>query len=218
MTRWLWAALLVGCAREEHAAPAPQPEVGVIDSGRSDTTVSVDGALDGGDDSSGDEVEVDTGAPDTRFASLPPWPDADVSLWMTGPDAAPACDDAATDAEPGTRFCELYRDFFSHGGAASCQTYGCHGGDRGQQGLALGWTPRSMYDAMVAFKTWIEPKNLLVPVPGGDSRPVSALGKTVDATNGYFMPFLMPELGNRKLTDAEIGRINAWLARGAPFD
>lgn len=216
MKRWLWALWLVGCSSEEpHAAPAPQPDVGVVDSARVDATV--DSRTDA-EDAFVDEVEIDTGTPDTRFASLPPWPDADVSLWMTGPDAAPACDDASTDAAPGTRYCELYRDFFSHSGVASCQTYGCHGGDRGQQGLALGWTAKSMYDAMVAWKTWIEPKNLLVPVPGGDSRPVSALTKALDATNGYFMPFVMPELGNRKLTDAEIARIQSWLARGAPFD
>jgi hypothetical protein len=75
-----------------------------------------------------------------------------------------------------------------------------------------------MYDAMVAFTTWIEPRALLTPVPGGDSRPVSALARAVGPASGYFMPTVVGELGNRKLTDAEVARIDAWLARGAPFD
>lgn len=214
----LAALLLVGCSADERASPLPQPETGVVDSSRLDGTAAPDTAvsIEAGD--AGDDVEVDTGTPDTRFSTYPPWADADVDAWLKGPDDAGACDDAATDAAPGTRFCELYRDFFSHGGAAGCQTYGCHGGERGAQDLAMGWTAKSMYDAMVAFKTWIEPKSLVTPVPGGDSRPVSALAKAVGPANGYFMPLLVPELGNRKLTDAEVARIEAWLARGAPFD
>lgn len=208
------ALILVGCSADEHASPLPQSEAGVVDSARVDaTTPDTELPFD-----AGDEVEGDTGAPDTRFSTYPPWADADVDAWLKGPDDAGACDDSATDAEPGTRFCELYRDLFAHSGAAACQTYGCHGGDRGAQDLAMGWTAKSMYDAMVAFKTWIAPKSLVTPVPGGDSRPVSALANAVGPANGYFMPLLVPELGNRKLTDAEVARIEAWLARGAPFD
>jgi len=204
--------LLAGCNADEHAPPLQEAEAGRADAASVVDTFVIDADAD-------DDVAVtDSGAPDTRFASYPPWPDADVDAWLGGPSDAGACDDSAADAASGTRFCDLYRDLFAHAGVAKCQTYGCHGGERGMQGLAMGWTAKSMYDAMVAFKTWIEPKTLLTPVPGGDSRPVSALSKSVGPADGYFMPFVVDELGNRKLTADEVARIDAWLARGAPFD
>lgn len=220
--RRLWlAAALVGCSPDPHPATVPdQPisEVGAADGAPVDAF-----ALEAGDASALDTLDTfdalgDSGAPDTRFASYPPWPDADVDGWLGGPADAGACEDVATDAAPGTRFCELYRDFFAHRGAAGCQTYGCHGGDRGAQGLALGWSARSAYDAMCGFKTWVAPGQLVTPAPGADSNPLSALANALGAKNGYFMPYVVDELGNRKLTDAEVARVEAWLARGAPFD
>lgn len=209
--------------------PAAAPDTGATDATdagsdtRPDTTLetSPDAPADGGTEAGGDATDADDAGPDTRFAELMPWPDADVDAWMTGPtDAAGSCDGipAPADAAPGTRFCELYRDLFSHAGVGKCVTYGCHGGDKGQSDLAMGWTPKSMYDRITTFTTWIEPKILVKVVPGGDSRPVSALHHALGPDMGYFMPFTVTELGNRKFVDTERARVEAWLARGAPFD
>lgn len=219
--------VVFACSSTE-ATPAPSDgpaDSGVVAETAGDTSkdTKVDSTLETSPDGAtdADETLTDTGEFDTRFAELSPWPDADVDAWMTGPtDAAGSCDGipAPADAAPGTRFCELYRDLFAHSGVAKCVTYGCHGGDKGQSDLAMGWTPKSMYDKITTFATWIEPKLLVKVVPGGDSRPGSALHHALNADTGYFMPFTVKELGNRKLLAAETARVEAWLARGAPFD
>jgi hypothetical protein len=128
--------------------------------------------------------------------------------------------EAATDADPKTRFCSIYFDLFGPTSAAKCQSQYCHGGPVGIMDLAMGWTGKSCYDALTTHLVkWIPPFHVVDAKPdGGDSNPTSILPKLLnpDEDAGLLMPRLRDD--NRVLSPEERARVAAWLARGAPFD
>ncbi len=124
-------------------------------------------------------------------------------------------------AKPGTRFCEIYRDIVHHDGSAKCQNYACHGGDHGWHGFSMGWTMEDCYASWTTFDTWMrppDPERFVVPVPGGDSRGVSAIWHFLFTKPTPIMPLVDSLVHNRKLTTEEQQRVSDWLGRGAPFD
>jgi len=192
-------------------------ETGVRDDSTPD---AFDAALEDTKTDSAKDTSVDDGSSETS-ADGDDASDADASDADPPWDGTIECDagDAATDAAPGTRFCELYVDLFAPTGVAKCQSTTCHGGSIGVVGFAMGWTGKSCYDAMTTHKVgWLPPYRVVEPVPGGDSRPKSLLPIITDpaADAGILMPWLKTD--NRLLNDGERARINAWLSRGAPFD
>lgn len=204
-------------APRREAGP-PSKDAGVGDSKRDDAPF----------DALASDADLDADDPDTTF-------DFDTAPEDTGydpgteyTDAANVCNEleGGADAEgapPGSRYCEIYRDIISHGmGSAKCQTLGCHGGDKGQHHLSMGWDVRSSYDAITVYVAtfWKPSQRLVVPVEGGDSRPLSALMRYIKAPPGYeaLMPALRPWVANRKLNADELQHIDDWLARGAPYD
>lgn len=201
MRAHLIAALALGCASRSRPTEALGPDGASLDSanldvGRTETHVELI-----------DSMVVDSAPSDTA-------PIADTAdEW----DGAYSCDAPPGD---GSRFCDLYRDVFSPIGSAKCQSSGCHGGSKGVKALAFGWTGESCYAAMItATVTWLTPPKL-VDAKDGDSRPTSLLPRIVDPSidAGLLMPWPKEDAGNRWLNDDERARIDAWLARGAPFD
>lgn len=128
--------------------------------------------------------------------------------------------EAATDADPKTRFCSIYFDLFGPTSVGKCQTQYCHGGPVGIQELAMGWTGKACYDALTTHVVkWIPPFRVVDVMPdGGDSNPTSVLPALLDPDRdaGLVMPRLRDD--NRLLSPDERARVSAWLARGAPFD
>jgi hypothetical protein len=132
---------------------------------------------------------------------------------------AAACDGEPTVASTDSSFNALARDIFSASGSAKCQDTRCHGGDVGAGGLVMKNDARGIYDGLVGYSSKVyKPSRVVEPVSGGDARPTSSLSKILGPSPPGSMPTLTPELGNRRLTDEELARVEAWLARGAPFD
>ena len=202
------ASASLACRNEvELPAPLPGGPNGVDDSG-----VPTDDAPPGDDASSDDTFD-----PGTEYVDPP-----DCGTLDGESDDADLSNGGIL---TGTRFCELYRDVFHHTtGSAKCQTLHCHGGDKGQHDLSMGWTKDECYAALTSFVAkFFEPdEQLVTPRARGDSTPISALPRYVDpdlADGGTpFMPQTKSYLGNRALSDAEWARVKGWLQRGAPND
>ena len=192
----------------------------MLDAGR-DT--SADALADADAEADADDAAADLGADGADAAedvALDTAADAD----LPGDGAFTCTPRVVDDAAVGTRFCDLYRDVFSNGGSAACQSIGCHGGSTGYQGLAMKWDGDGCYDALTTHVVvWKTPNALVRPVPGGDSRPVSCIEQflTPDPDSGApaFMPLLRNQAPlNAKLDASQLSRLDAWLARGAPYD
>ncbi len=88
-------------------------------------------------------------------------------------------------------------------------------------GLSMGYTRKTCYDAMTTFKTCSPVRPLLVEshADGTSSRDVSFITQALEPPT-VFMPPIPPPFPNhaQRLSGAEIERLNAWLDRGAPFD
>lgn len=121
--------------------------------------------------------------------------------------------------DAGSAFNDLARDIFAASGSAKCQDARCHGGPVGAGGLVMGSDARGIYDGLVGYSSKVyKPSRVVEPVPGGDARPKSSLLKIIGPSPPGSMPTVRPDLGNRRLTADELARVEAWLARGAPFD
>ncbi|MGZ3450076.1 MAG: hypothetical protein ACXVEF_10790 [Polyangiales bacterium] len=197
----LLLAACAGCASTETA-----PEAAPIDSTTAETT-----AVDASQEETTLVINLDPDALLPEIYVPEPWP---------GTLECDAGDEAATDADPKTRFCSIYFDLFGPTSVGKCQTQYCHGGPVGIVDLAMGWTGKSCYDALTTHLVkWIPPFHVVDAKPdGGDSNPTSVLPKIIDPDKdaGLLMPYLRDD--NRHLNADERARISAWLARGAPFD
>ncbi|MFI5300924.1 MAG: hypothetical protein ACHREM_22815 [Polyangiales bacterium] len=175
-----------------------------------DVTVGSDtGSIDGWTDVPMADASVDV-------ADVSPSIDAVADVFVL-PDGAFTCaPSAADDAAVGTHFCDLYADFIVGNADHHCQNPKCHGGPGTVSiGPKLGWDGAGAYAGLTAVKIgWVTPPNLVTPVPGGDSRPVSCLLQVLaGSASVQRMPFAGPYL-----TADQVSRVTAWLARGAPFD
>jgi hypothetical protein len=176
----------------------------------SDVSAEVDSSADDSASDS-DEVVVDSGL-DSHDAG------ADTAEAFVLPDGAFTCTPAVTDdAAVGTRFCDLYLEIMAGDAPHKCQNHSCHGGGGAiTTGPSLGWDGAGAYAGITSFKApWITPPQIVQPVPGGDSRPVSSL---LQVFAGSSLIARMPFDGPPYLTADQMSRVNAWLARGAPFD
>ena len=136
--------------------------------------------------------------------------------------------DAAVDLETlgersGDKFSDLYRDLVNvDTGSAKCQTPSCHGAAPGQLGLIMGSTKDAMYAALTTYiPPDFGPNVLVAPQPGGgDASAKSSLLLVVGngGTPPQYMPKLLTDHSNRKLSDAQLARVASWLKRGAPND
>lgn len=129
----------------------------------------------------------------------------------------------------GSTFADLYRDIFNtKTGVARCQNLACHGGDKGQSGLAMHSGPEGVYRGITTH--FYGDKKVVAPVyksdtdcdtggvaGAGDASVKSAILDVLDPSTG-FMPRLSATVGNRKLNRQELARIDLWLKKGAPFD
>lgn len=200
------AASIVGC---QNTIELPAPHGGP----QSETDVP---GSDGGSDSATETSEEDTFDPGNEYVAPP-----DCGTLDGESDDA---DLSNGGIRTGTRFCEIYRDILHHTtGSAKCQTLHCHGGDKGQHDLSMGWTLDDCYKALTTYTArFFEPdQQLVTPSAHGDSTPVSALPRYVNPNvdkGEPFMPFVKSYLGNKKLSQEDWQRLLGWLQRGAPKD
>jgi hypothetical protein len=85
------------------------------------------------------------------------------------------------------------------------------------------WDGSGCYDALTTHVVvWKTPTDLVHPVVGGDSRPLSCIDPFVapgpDGGTAFMPATRMTPPLNRPLDADELARIEAWLARGAPYD
>ncbi len=142
---------------------------------------------------------------------------ADASDALVLPDGAFTCvPTVVDDAAVGTRFCDLYGEIIAGNVSTGCQTAKCHGGAGNvSNGPKLGWDGASAYAGLTSMTIgWISPPTLVSVMPGGDSRPSSNLEKVL---SGVMLIPRMP-FGGPFLSADQTSRVDAWLARGAPFD
>ncbi len=129
-------------------------------------------------------------------------------------DAAPPPpkDELTIDRAGGSKWSELYRDYFGPTGAASCAGDGACHGSAGQAGARASEyvcpsTANGCYEGMV--------KGGLIPPRAGQGPEGSVLHVVLRKADGSgFMPKRPPKV----FGEVDMARIDAWLAQGAPND
>lgn len=130
-------------------------------------------------------------------------------------DAAAPTGPAGPGVSGGSTWAELYRDYFGPTGRASCAGDGaCHGSSDQPGAQASGYVCAGGQDGCYSGIT--NPKTRLV-VPGDTTTPPEKTGLHIilrksDGTG------IMPKRPEFVFADADMRRIDAWIASGAPND